>query len=120
MGIFLGDWNRIQDVCGDFQIDANGLEKEGVYMLLGIYEYEDYSGSAFVLFLKDDQLYEVNGGHCSCYGLEGQWEPEETSVKALKHRLEKGNLGYWCHEKEFKHALEGVLNMMPILLPDEE
>ena len=120
MGIFLGDWNCLKDVCSDFQIDAKDLEKEGVYVLLGIYEYEDYSGSAFVLFLKDDKLYEVNGGHCSCYGLEEQWEPEETSVAALVHRYEKGNLGHWYREKEFNHAWNGVMNMMPVLLPDEE
>ncbi len=71
-------------------------------VLLASYTYEDYSGDAFVLFRKGDKLYEVNGGHCSCYGLEGQWEPEDTNVEALRHRLEKGELGYegWG---EYKH-----------------
>lgn len=119
MGIFLGDFEDFKDVCSEFNVDQKDLEKEGVYMLLGIYEYEEYEGSAFVLFLKEDKLYEVNGGHCSCYGLEGQWEPEETSVKAIGHRLEKGHLGCWRREKEFKHALEGVMNLMPILLDEE-
>jgi hypothetical protein len=53
------------------------------------YWYEDpdgYSGSAFGLFVMDGKLYEVHGGHCSCYGLEDQWEPEETTWEALLMR----------------------------------
>lgn len=56
------------------------------------YEYQDYSGSAFVLYERDGKLYEVNGSHCSCYGLEGQWRPEETSWAALAMR-EPSNYG---------------------------
>jgi hypothetical protein len=55
-------------------------------VLIAIYTYEDYWGSAFVLFERDGKLYEVNGSHCSCYGLETQWEPEETSWPALRMR----------------------------------
>lgn len=40
-----------------------------------------YDGDAWVLFEKDGQLYEVHGGHCSCYGLEGQWVPEAVVLK---------------------------------------
>ena len=46
-----------------------------------------------MLFRKDGKLYEVNGSHCSCYALEGQWEPEETTVEALRHRVINGRLG---------------------------
>ena len=62
-------------------------------VLLASYSYENYSGDAFVLFRKNGQLFEVHGGHCSCYGLEGQWEPEETTIESLEHRLSEGNLG---------------------------
>lgn len=59
-------------------------EYKGLDMLLASYTYEDYSGSAFVLFKKDGKLWEVNGSHgCSCYGLEGQWEPEECTPESL-------------------------------------
>jgi hypothetical protein len=65
-----------------------------VRILLAYYDYEDYSGSAFVLFKKDGKLYEVNGSHCSCYGLEEcGWDPEETSKEILLYRLDHGNLG---------------------------
>ena len=30
------------------------------------------------------KLFESHGGHCSCFGFEGQWEPEETTPEYLK------------------------------------
>jgi hypothetical protein len=49
-----------------------------------------YDGQALVIFTRDGEWFEVNAGHCSCYGLEDQWEPEKTSIDALKSRhLEK-------------------------------
>ena len=49
--------------------------------------------SGFYLFRRDGKLYEVHGGHCSCYGFEGQFCPEETSLAYLqsdKFRLDVG------------------------------
>ena len=57
------------------------------HILFASYSYADYSGDAWVLFEKDGKLYEVNGGHCSCYGLEGQWEPEEVNLKEIENRI---------------------------------
>ena len=43
------------------------------------------SSSWFLLRNKEDgKLYETHGGHCSCYGFEGQFEPEETTVEYLQ------------------------------------
>lgn len=43
-----------------------------------------YEESIWVLYIgTDGKLYEVSGEHCSCYGLEGQWNPAETSWKYL-------------------------------------
>jgi len=66
-----------QDIAGQFSIDVEVLaDKQIIY---AFYEYEDYSGSATVFFYNNlnDTFYEVHGGHCSCYGLEGQWDEEE-------------------------------------------
>lgn len=75
------DWAKIPVDLSDCKI------------LLVSYSVDNYTGNAFVLFEKDGNLYEVNGCHCSCYGLEGQWEPEETSLASLKHRYKNGRLG---------------------------
>lgn len=84
--MYLYDWSesKLEGMCQDFQIDTSVLD--GCDVLLAAYTYEDYSGDAFVLFRKDGILFEVNGGHCSCYGLEGQWEPEETTTECLLKR----------------------------------
>lgn len=47
---------------------------------------EAYSGDAIVIYSDNGRLYEANGSHCSCYGLEGQWHPEETSWAAIAMR----------------------------------
>ena len=64
-----------------------------VNILFAYYNYEDYSGKAWVLFEENGNLYEVDGGHCSCYGLENQWEKEPIVLEELKNRLENGTFG---------------------------
>jgi hypothetical protein len=110
MSIYLADWKdggQEQLAC-DFEL-TNQLDDAEI--LLAYYCYEDYVGSAFVLFRKEGKLYEVNASHCSCFGLEGQWEPEETTKDALLHRLNNGGLGVDCYDdkNEFASELRKVL-----------
>ena len=86
-------------------------EFKGVDILLASYGTPAYEGYAFVLFRRDGKLFEVNGSHCSCYGLEGQWNPEKTSVEALRFRVKNGNLGKgdW-DENPFSEELLEVLD----------
>jgi hypothetical protein len=74
-----------QSIIDQFNAPQDALEGATVYFAW--YSYEDYSGTALVVFEKDGRLYEVNGSHCSCYGLEeGGWQLEETSWEALAVR----------------------------------
>lgn len=44
--------------------------------------YEEWS--YYLLHEKaTGKLFENHASHCSCYGFEGQWEPEETTLKYL-------------------------------------
>ena len=88
--MYLGIFSNKDDVIREFNI--KGLD-ENIEILFAHYDYQDYEGYAFVLFEQDGKLYEVNGSHCSCYGLEDQWSPEETSVEAVYHYLDNGSLG---------------------------
>lgn len=99
--MFLHDWkdSGIEGMKSDFGI--GDAELEGVTVLLASYTFECYAGEAFVLFERGGKLYEVHGSHCSCYGLSEssysgdsttQWQPEETSIDALLHRLDKGQV----------------------------
>lgn len=68
----------------DFKIAPDFPTRKEI--LYASYECPPYEGYAFVLYERDGKLYEVNGSHCSCFGLEGQWKPEETSWGALAMR----------------------------------
>ncbi|MEC2335172.1 hypothetical protein [Bacillus subtilis] len=96
--VFLHHWIDKESVLRDFdgkrgENDSEVEVDRDVNILFASYGYELYSGNAFVLFEKDGVLFEVCGSHCSCYGLEGQWEPEEVVLKELENRLVKGFLG---------------------------
>lgn len=110
-GIYLHDWSDIEELKQDFELSEHALD--GVEILLASYSYRDYSGDAFVLFRRDGKYFEVNGSHCSCYGLEDQWEPEEGSLKELKHRLQNGDFGRddWTGN-EFRDELLEVITKL--------
>lgn len=81
-------------------------EWEPIHILFASYGYENYSGDAWVLFERDGELFEVNGSHCSCYGLEGQWDPEIVTLPVLEQRLLKGTFGEDDYSgNEFKEEL---------------
>jgi hypothetical protein len=83
--VYYGEFTNEEDVCREFHIkQANGT------ILFAAYETPCYEGYADVIFVSDGKLYHVEGSHCSCYGLENQWEPVETTTAALRHRLDKG------------------------------
>jgi hypothetical protein len=84
MKIFYENFASAEDVFDNFTVSDEG--RVGVEFVYADYDTPSYEGYAHVIFMKDGKLFEVNGSHCSCYGLEGQWEPEETSVAALLAR----------------------------------
>lgn len=77
------DWDDIKK-----EYEMNDEKPEEV--LFAYYSYESYSGDSFVLYRNADKYYINEGSHCSCYGLEGQWTPEEydkeTLIKTLSTR----------------------------------
>jgi hypothetical protein len=75
-----------QDVIDQFNAPDDALT--GATVFYASYTYEDYSGYAVVVFEKDGKLWEVHGSHCSCHGLEGQWDLEETNWEAIAMRPE--------------------------------
>lgn len=83
-----GESGGLPALLEDFKIDSAALD--GLDVLFGTYgSYGSYGGDAFVLLRRagDGALLRVDASHCSCHGLEDQWEPEETSVAALRLAL---------------------------------
>lgn len=81
--VYFGQFGNPADITGSFSAPANALDNAEV--LFAWYD-GGYECGALVVYRKDGELFEVNGGHCSCYGLEDQWEPEQTNVAALALR----------------------------------
>lgn len=98
------------DVISQFHIHKEDLK--GAEILLAWYGGGDYCGSAFVLLRKGAELFEVNASHCSCYGIEGQWDLESTTVGALKHRAEQGAFGSYDGEDTFLSKLKDVVEQL--------
>lgn len=112
VGILMG-WNSVEEMANDFNIELTALD--GIVVLLADYECGDYEGSAFVLFEKDGKLYEVNAGHCSCYGLEDQWNPEEVLIAELKRRTEHNS-----NHMDHKNELVAILELFEVLQNDAD
>jgi len=87
--MYLTNFKNNEDIISQYDAPKDALDGATVY--LAWYGYANYEGQSLVIFEKDGKLWEVNGAHCSCYGLEGQWEPEETSWESLKMRKISGD-----------------------------
>ena len=73
-------------IVSSYEVDASEVDK---YEILVAYESVGSWGcdSSSWILLKDKEtgkLFETHGSHCSCYGFEGQFEPEETTVEYLQ------------------------------------
>lgn len=103
--MYLTIFKSLADVIAQYEAPADALD--GATVHLAWYGYGSYEGSSFVLYEKDGKLFEVNGNHCSGYGLEGQWEPEQTTWEALKvRRLDGSFKGAW----EAREVLAKLIN----------
>ncbi len=76
------------DIINEFRIKPEELERFDV--LVWFYSYEDYSGDSYVLLRdrKTKELFVNESGHCSCYGLEGTFEPTRTLASVEQKRFE--------------------------------
>ena len=90
------DWNEI---LGWFYEDPEKIEKP-TEIIYAEYDNADYDGHADVLFYDNGKFWYVTGSHCSCYGLEDQWSPEEYSIEALKGQVERDCYGFFKDQKE--------------------
>lgn len=79
MGVYYDDFANYAALLGAYP--EAPPEAQVVY---AGYTYEDYNGSAIVVWLDEvGQLWENHDSHCSCYGLEN-WAPERAVVQAVE------------------------------------
>lgn len=96
--VYFDLWAEYADMVRDFtnrDYNDDGIQievpAEGMCaaedVLFASYTNPGYSGNAVVIFERDGAPLEVSGSHCSCFGLEGQWEPARVTWAALALRL---------------------------------
>ena len=76
--IYKGDFEKREDVFDNFA----KAEDPDIEILYTEYDTPPYEGYASVLYYRKStkKYYEVYGSHCSCYGLEEQWDRDEEIV----------------------------------------
>ena len=73
----------VTDIVCSYEVEKSIVDAYKIVVAMS--EYESYEGYSYFLLIhrSTGKLYEVSGGHCSCYGFEGQFEPEETTVEYI-------------------------------------
>lgn len=100
--MYLEGFKDLSDIARNFCVDKSELGD----VIVAAYDTPPYEGYAFVLTKIDGKLYEVHGSHCSCYGLENQWEPEPCSKEDLLFRLADKNSCFHCNKDKLKAIIE--------------
>lgn len=92
------------DVRGEFQTE----HAEPSRVLYAGYRDENYEGEADVAWLNDDgSIGYVEGSHCSCYGLEGQFVPETYSADIARQMLARDGWTFGKAREAIAAALDG-------------
>lgn len=119
--MYFNDFEQREDILSNFRLSE---EDEAVFknatVLFASYTYADYSGNALVIYEVNGKYYEVHGSHCSCNGLEGQWNPEETSFKALTDRYEDEKAMEWFKEDHGADASAVILKILNDYVMEKE
>lgn len=97
---FSGNFESIEDIAKEFEDKSiiDQLKKAIIYW--AIYDCDSYEGSANIVYKLNGKLYEVNAYHCSCNGLSGGWDPEQTIWECLSMR------GYIKQDKSLMKIIE--------------
>lgn len=74
--------------------NEEGELPENLILVYHVYASGNYEGTAygFGFDTEKNMWFEVGGSHCSCFGLEGQWEPDYSTfdqlVEAIKRTID--------------------------------
>lgn len=104
---YYGDFENADDVYSSFCV--SDADREGVKILFASYENEGYDGYAQVIFYKDEALYEVTGSHCSCYGLEAQWDPQLIDLDEIRGLARRSVRAYGADYSGFLNSIAAAL-----------
>lgn len=104
-GIYMG-FDGLDDLIHQFEI-KNPLD-ERLEILIAAYDQSNWTGTAVVIYRIGKEYYLVEGSHCSCYGLEHQWVPQEITLEYIQHRTKEGGWSLEYMEEEFIENLKSI------------
>lgn len=90
--LYVDGFENWQDVAREYTDWVYGEDREATALaaipepdevFVAAYEIGNYEGDSFVAFRRGDKFYINTGSHCSCMGLEGQWDPTEYDDRSL-------------------------------------
>ena len=91
----LGEWedkttDDVKVAFGDYSRDFSRKvapdESDGFTIIVANYTQGGYEGYAQLLTEKNGAIFETYASHCSCYDLEGQWDPKPVTRAYVEHR----------------------------------
>lgn len=115
-------WDQRGSVMGEFAVKTDDSDFPEPEFVWAVYGGGSYDGSAVVVFRRDGAWYQVEGSHCSCYGLEDQWSPGhfeaqlhlEAVAGGSKKRFVNVESGYYdwngSTNKDFDEWLKWAVN----------
>jgi hypothetical protein len=110
--LFLGDFSKNnEEQVREHLVNSYEAKREYVDEFDILVAYEDnggYEGYSFFLLRNKatGEYWENHASHCSCYGFEGQFTPEKTSVEYLKS--DKFSPGYGVPESEVRELIASL------------
>ena|ERR1700688_83073 len=98
-----GFWDGFEnwtDIKNAFECE----EAEPEEVIVAVLDEGYYDGSAYVIYRNKDKYYILHGSHCSCYGFEDQFYPEEYEKEEFKECMKRAN--FWFSDKDKKEYLK--------------
>ena len=73
----------VENIVCNYEVEQSTVDQYKI--VVAVLNSGSYEEDAYFLLLHraTGKLYEIHAGHCSCYGFEGQFSPEETTVEFI-------------------------------------
>lgn len=107
----MSNYHELFQRWADVQYHFEMSEPEPDEVLYARYLLEWYEGESSVIYRNGDQFYWNRAYHCSCYGLEGQWEPESYSAELFLAAYERGR---WSEDQVPGSVVQRVREFLEI------
>ena len=113
MSNYFENFSSWSDIQAQFHMEDSEPEE----VLFAIYDTPSYEGYAEVIYRNGDRFYWASGSHCSCYGLEDQWDPEEYDAETFLKVFNRNTR--WTIDRYMSEDIQArIINRVKDFLPN--